>query len=136
MVERNTAALLHESMKLIADAGAGVVLYLRREGRGAEILESARGQRRPRRRAARAPSTEPANQERDFREYGIGAQILRDLGVRKIRLLSNFPRNLVSLPGYGLEIIECVPLEVRKAGPAVRPGRSRPARGLAIGSRR
>jgi len=126
MVERNTAALLHESMKLIAEAGTGVVLYLRRAGRGAEILESTRG-RQTRRRPARAPSTEPANQERDFREYGIGAQILRDLGVRKIRLLSNFPRHLVSLPGYGLEIIECVPLRVPEGKPVLRSRRVRPA---------
>jgi GTP cyclohydrolase II len=65
----------------------------------------------------RTPSTDPTTQERDFREYGIGAQILRDLGGRKIRLLSNFPRNLVSLPGYGLEILECVPLKLPAAKP-------------------
>jgi 3,4-dihydroxy 2-butanone 4-phosphate synthase/GTP cyclohydrolase II len=51
------------------------------------------------------------------REYGIGAQILRDLGVGKIRLLTNYPRRLVSLPGYGLEIIECVPLSVGPPAP-------------------
>ena len=129
MDERNTAALLQESMKIIARDGKGVVLYLRREGRGAEILES---RDRPRRSRARTPSTDPATQQRDFREYGIGAQILRDLGVGKIRLLSNFPRNLVSLPGYGLEILECVPLQVagerstRRA--AVGAQRQRPAR--------
>ncbi len=116
MAERNTAALLQESMKIIAREGKGVVVYLRREGRGAEILESA-APRRSRRQAARPPSTDPATQQRDFREYGIGAQILRDLGVGKIRLLSNFPRKLVSLPGYGLEILECVPLQVSSARP-------------------
>ena len=108
MAERNTAALLQEAMRVIAQAGKGVVLYLRRQGRGAEILESSRR----RRGAAPVPSTEPRTQERDFREYGIGAQILRDIGVGKIRLLSNSARNLVSLPGYGLEIIECVPLRL------------------------
>jgi len=125
MAERNTAALLHEAMKAIARDGKGVVLYLRREGRGAEILESGDGRRRPR-RTARNPSTDPATQQRDFRDYGIGAQILRDIGVGKIRLLSNFPRNLVSLPGYGLEILDCVPLHVPAARP--RKGRTRPAR--------
>ena len=112
MAERDTAALLHEAMKAIAKEGKGVVLYLRREGRGAEIVQPS-GKRRPAARRARTPSTDPTTQERDFREYGIGAQILRDVGVRKIRLLSNFPRNLVSLPGYGLEILECVPLTLR-----------------------
>ena len=117
MAERDTGALLHEAMTLIAKEGKGVVLYLRREGRGAEIVQNGGKRRAPRR--SRAPSTEPTTQERDFREYGIGAQILRDVGVRKIRLLSNFPRNLVSLPGYGLEILECVPLALR-AKPARR----------------
>jgi 3,4-dihydroxy 2-butanone 4-phosphate synthase / GTP cyclohydrolase II len=118
MAERDTAALLHEAMKLIATEGKGVVLYLRRGGRGAEIARSG-GTRRPNGRRARAPSTDPTTQERDFREYGIGAQILRDVGVRKLRLLSNFPRNLVSLPGYGLEILECVPLTL----PTTKPPR-------------
>jgi 3,4-dihydroxy 2-butanone 4-phosphate synthase/GTP cyclohydrolase II len=130
MAERNTAALLQESMRAIAAAGTGVVVYLRREGRGAEILEAANARRRAHRRSA-APSTDPGTQQRDFREYGIGAQILRNLGVRKIRLLSNFPRRLVSLPGYGLEIVECVPLVVdgTPATPApARAARPRPAR--------
>ena len=123
MAERDTAALLHESMKLIARAGKGVVLYLRRDGRGAEIVEASNGRRRAT-RAARTPSTDPATQQRDFREYGIGAQILRDVGVRKIRLLSNFPRNLVSLPGYGLEILECVPLHVPTTKRVRKPRRA------------
>ena len=129
VAERNTAALLQESMKVIARDGKGVVLYLRREGRGAEILELANGRRRARPAVARTPSTDPASQQRDFRDYGVGAQILRDVGVRKIRLLSNFPRTLVSLPGYGLEILECVPLHVESGKPrkAARPRAAAPA---------
>jgi 3,4-dihydroxy 2-butanone 4-phosphate synthase/GTP cyclohydrolase II len=130
MAERNTAALLQESMQAIARAGKGVVLYLRREGRGAEILEPSNGRQR---RSARTPSTDPASQQRDFRDYGIGAQILRDIGIGKIRLLSNFPRKLVSLPGYGLEIVECVPLHVGAAGARkarVHAGRGRRRAGL------
>ena len=119
MGARDTGALLHEAMQMIAREGAGVILYLRRQGRGAEIAESAGSHRRS--KTAQTPSTEPLTEERDFREYGIGAQILRDIGVRKIRLLSNFPRNLVSLPGYGLEILECVPLRVRTGKSAGRP---------------
>lgn len=118
MVERDTSALLHEAMRVIADAGSGVVVYLRRTGRSGEIGDLAGHSR------VALPSTEPATQERDFREYGIGAQILRDVGVQKIRLLSNYPRNLVSLPGYGLELIECVPLRLPERIGAKRPVRS------------
>lgn len=106
MAERDTSALLREAMRAIAAEGSGVVVYLRREGRSGEIGDAG-GSAKP-----ITPSTDPASQERDFREYGIGAQILRDVGVRQIRLLSNYPRKLVSLPGYGLEIVECVPLAV------------------------
>ncbi|HVM97313.1 MAG TPA: 3,4-dihydroxy-2-butanone-4-phosphate synthase, partial [Candidatus Acidoferrales bacterium] len=121
MMERDTAALLHESMRLIAKEGKGVILYLRREQRGAEILELNK-------RPSKTPSTDPATQQRDFRDYGTGAQILRDIGVRKIRLLSNFPRRLVSLPGYDLEILECVPLKVAPTRRPKRAAAPRPTR--------
>jgi 3,4-dihydroxy 2-butanone 4-phosphate synthase/GTP cyclohydrolase II len=127
--KRNTGALLQQSMEAISREGRGVVLYLRREGRGAEMLApAAEGGRRPRREDARRPSTDPASERRmDFREYGIGAQILRDIGVRKIRLLTNHPRRMVSLPGYGLEIVECVPLSLVSANPTPRSRRTRRA---------
>ncbi len=105
MAEQNTAALLHEAMRTIGEAGKGVIVYLRREGRGAELAQIKKA-------FARNPTTDPDSRQRAFRDYGIGAQILRDVGVRKIRLLSNFPRRLVSLPGYGLEIVECVPIHL------------------------
>ncbi len=127
MAERDTAALLHQAMEEIGTAGKGVVLYLRREGRGSEILELQQEKKRSSR-----PSTDTATLQRDFRDYGIGAQILRDIGVRKIRLLSNYARNLVSLPGYDLEILECVPLKTAAARRGKRnvavPVRSKPAR--------
>jgi 3,4-dihydroxy 2-butanone 4-phosphate synthase/GTP cyclohydrolase II len=109
LTERNTGALLHQAMVMFAAAGEGVILYLRRDGRGPELKAATR------RRTQRAdqPSTDPQTQRMDFREYGVGAQILRHVGLGKIRLISNFPRRLVSLPGYGLEIVECVPLKVR-----------------------
>jgi 3,4-dihydroxy 2-butanone 4-phosphate synthase/GTP cyclohydrolase II len=104
----NTRALLHRAMQLIAAEGKGVVLYLRQEGRGAESFrrDGGPGRGRPQ------PTTSPAARLRDFRDYGIGAQILRDVGVRKMRLITNYPRRLVSLPGYDLEVVECVPLNV------------------------
>jgi len=134
MAERNTAALLHEAMRVIAKEGKGVVVYLRREGRGAEILQSTGKLTRSQRQSARTPSTDPATRQREFREYGIGAQILRDVGVGKIRLLSNSARNLVSLPGYGLEIVECVPLRVQP--PPQRPPKRTPAKTPRTGTAR
>jgi 3,4-dihydroxy 2-butanone 4-phosphate synthase/GTP cyclohydrolase II len=115
--DRDTAFLLRRAMEMIAAEGRGVILYLRREAQGVELANAGR------RRAARKPSTESSGRAMDFREYGIGAQILRDLGVGKIRLLTNYPRRLVSLPGYGLEIVECVPIRV----PA-KPKRTRRAK--------
>ena len=109
--ERDTSALLRRSMELIDRAGRGVILYLRREAQGVEMLDS----QRPR-ETARRPSTESANRAVDFREYGLGAQILRDVGLGKIRLITNYPRRMVSLPGYGLEIVECVPIKFAEPG--------------------
>lgn len=116
-VQRNTGDLLHRSMQIISDAGCGVVLYLKRDP-GTEMLA-------PRGDAAtksdgtdRArPSTMSSERLSEFREYGIGAQILRDVGVGKIRLLSNFRRRLVNLPGYDLEIVETIPIDTKAAEP-------------------
>ncbi len=97
---RNTGRLLHAAMERIAAEGCGVVLYVRRPGRGAEMLADEQA----------PPSTNPAARLARFKDYGIGAQILRDLGVRKIRLLTNSPPRLSNLSGYGLEVVEVVPL--------------------------
>ena len=105
--DRDTSALLHRSMEMIATAGCGVILYLRREAQGEELIDRSRP-----RETARRPSTDSINRVTDFREYGIGAQILRDVGLGKIRLITNYPRRMVSLPGYGLEITECVPIKL------------------------
>jgi 3,4-dihydroxy 2-butanone 4-phosphate synthase/GTP cyclohydrolase II len=113
--DRDTSALLRRSMEMIDRAGRGVVLYLRRGGQGLELLDRTRP-----RETARRPSTESGNRAMDFREYGIGAQILRDVGLGKIRLITNYPRRMVSLPGYGLEIVDCVPIKLA-AGRAKRP---------------
>ena len=110
---RNTGAVLQRAMQVIAAEGKGVILYLRREEHGVDLFTGGDGQTQP----TNEPSTNPATRLRDFRDYGIGAQILRDLGVGKIRLLTNYPRRLVSLPGYGLEIVECVPLSVEARAP-------------------
>ena len=104
--ERDTRSLLHKAMERIAAEGRGVVLYLRRHGRGFELFSPAQGD------TSRAPSTALGSWLSNFREFGIGAQILRDVGVGKIRWLTNRPLRLVSLPGYGLEIVEVVPLTI------------------------
>jgi 3,4-dihydroxy 2-butanone 4-phosphate synthase/GTP cyclohydrolase II len=98
---RNTGRLLHAAMERIAAAGSGVILYVRRHGRGAEML--AEDERGP-------ASTNPQARLANFKDYGIGAQILRDVGVRKIRLLTNSPPRLRNLAGYGLEVVEVLPL--------------------------
>ena len=108
----NTSALLQQSMAMIAAAGKGVILYLRQGGQGEQLFRDTSRADKHTNKSAEQASTNPGSQLRDFRDYGIGAQILRDLGVRKMRLLTNSPRRLVSLPGYGLEVVETVPLDV------------------------
>ncbi len=98
---RNTGKLLHAAMERISAEGCGVVLYVRRHGRGAEML----GEDKP------GPiTTNPGARLAAFKDYGIGAQILRDVGVGKIRLLTNSPPRLPNLAGYGLEVVEVVAL--------------------------
>ena len=108
----NTSALLQQSMAMIAAAEKGVILYLRQGGQGEQLFRDTSRADKHSNKSAEQASTNPGSQLRDFRDYGIGAQILRDLGVRKMRLLTNSPRRLVSLPGYGLEVVETVPLDL------------------------
>jgi 3,4-dihydroxy 2-butanone 4-phosphate synthase / GTP cyclohydrolase II len=119
--QRDTGAVLHRAMQMIADEGRGVVLYLRREEHGVDLFTGAEG-------SSGQPSTNPGLRLNEFRDYGIGAQILRDLGVGKIRLLTNHPRRLVSLPGYGLEIVERVPLSAMPPTESPNEGSSKVAK--------
>jgi 3,4-dihydroxy 2-butanone 4-phosphate synthase/GTP cyclohydrolase II len=92
---RDTRSLLHRAMERIEAEGRGVILYLRRSGRGLDLFDVPEGASR------QAPSSGFASPRASiFRDFGIGAQILRDIGVRKIRWLTNNPLRLVSLPGY------------------------------------
>jgi 3,4-dihydroxy 2-butanone 4-phosphate synthase/GTP cyclohydrolase II len=103
--QRNTRDLLRAAMEQIAARGEGVILYLKRESNAiAAELGNGNG------RAVRLPSTRYGTTEADFRDYGIGAQILRDVGVRKMIIMSDTAPRLVNLPGYGLEIVDSVPL--------------------------
>jgi 3,4-dihydroxy 2-butanone 4-phosphate synthase/GTP cyclohydrolase II len=111
---RNTRNLLRSAMERIAAAGEGVLLYLKRESSGiASDLEEPR----PARRSASRSNL----QEALFRDYGIGAQILRDVGVRKMIMMSDATPRLANLPGYGLEIVGSVPLSTStKQGAAAK----------------
>ena len=126
--DRDTRNLLHRAMERIAAEGRGVVLYLRRNGRGLDLFSI------PGAGTGAAPSTTfLSSRSSIFRDFGIGAQILRDIGVGKIRWLTNNPLRLVSLPGYGLEIVEWVPLTAGGESSAARPaGEARPARVLIL----
>ena len=114
-LQRNTRDLLRASMAQIAAAGEGVILYLKRESNAiANELNGELGDL-----AGRA-STRLIPPEADFRDYGIGAQILRDIGVRKMILLSDSAPRLANLPGYGLEIVGSEPLTHDLRPPAAR----------------
>src|SRR5207237_10425299 len=95
----------------------GVHLHRGRRGPALALFTTGQGD------SARAPSTGRASWLQNFREFGIGAQILRDVGVGKIRWLTNRPLRLVSLPGYGLEIVESVPLALDEPAASAAPPR-------------
>ena len=103
---------LHGSMEMIEKEGKGIVVYMHQEGRGIGLMNKLKAYELQ----EKGFDTVEANVELGFkpdeRDYGIGAQILRDLGVGKIRLLSNNPKKRAGLTGYGLEIVEVLPIEI------------------------
>jgi 3,4-dihydroxy 2-butanone 4-phosphate synthase / GTP cyclohydrolase II len=104
---------LHQSMQMIEKEGKGVIVYLNQEGRGIGLLNKLKAYKLQEEGLDTVEANVELGFKMDERDYGVGAQILRDLGVRKIKLMTNNPKKRAGLIGYGLEIVENIPIIIK-----------------------
>jgi 3,4-dihydroxy 2-butanone 4-phosphate synthase/GTP cyclohydrolase II len=104
---------LHQAMRQIAGAGHGVIVYMRQEGRGIGFAPKIKAYKLQEQGYDTVEANQKLGFDMDLREYGIGAQVLVDLGLKTIRLLTNNPKKVVGLEGYGLKIVEQVPIRIK-----------------------
>ena len=104
---------LESAMKMIENEGKGVIVYMNQEGRGIGLLNKMKAYKLQEQGRDTVEANEDLGLKADARDYGVGAQILRDLGVHKIKLMSNNPKKRTGLIGYGLEIVENIPIEIK-----------------------
>lgn len=103
---------LHKAMELVDQMGKGVVLYMNQEGRGIGLINKLRAYQLQEQGLDTVQANESLGFKMDERDYGVGAQIIRDLGIRKMRLITNNPVKRAGLMGYGLEITDTIPIEI------------------------
>jgi 3,4-dihydroxy 2-butanone 4-phosphate synthase / GTP cyclohydrolase II len=104
---------LHGSLEMIEKAGTGVLVYMRQEGRGIGLVNKLKAYKLQEKGLDTVEANEALGFKPDPRDYGIGAQILKDLGIRKMKLITNNPAKRVGLESYGLEITERIPIEIK-----------------------